>query len=494
MHIQRQADSFAYRMAASLPTEDELSGLQKEFDDWWDAIPEEKRPRPDGNCAWNFNNSPITSWENVEKFLSEHYPQAHSGAEWSEDAIGSAMGKNYPDYVRPVSDQRTLANMIMLHRRSQGLGLPNRGAWTPDEAALYSTPGMAEAIVKGRNKMQRDYEQRNMVHANTIRCAVDDYRGYHRGPDAEYGSSMDNPDGVFPDIDTHPEYYDTYQPYDYESHHQIRRVRGKPDAWVTVYRALPFSVIQNKTYRGGPNDLYEGSKPYRYRQREAPINTNDWVTPSYSYAKEHGEANLSNEPWTIVQQRVRARSLFSEGNSIHEWAYNGEPIVGTEGDRARRERGLRTRNRLSHNTIRCAISPSQKAKTLDEMSEPDLHLPIDEVRQYANKWYGPQLKSQWFFDTAQYPGLRKEVEQNGIQRPLEIATDGRRAQLWDGYHRLALADHLGHETVPVKIIRRPPSWFTGPRWFNDLKNEDEHFRYAPTVPVGEGLRAHLQRK
>ena len=183
MHIQRQADSFAYRMAASLPTEDELSGLQKEFDDWWDAIPEDKRPRPDGNCAWNFNNSPITSWENVEKFLSEHYPQAHSGAEWSEDAIGSAMGKNYPDYVRPVSDQRTLANMIMLHRRSQGLGLPNRGAWTPDEAALYNTPGMAEAIAKGRNKMQRDYQQRNMVQANTIRCAVDEdnpidlYRG-----------------------------------------------------------------------------------------------------------------------------------------------------------------------------------------------------------------------------------------------------------------------------------------------------------------------------
>ena len=172
MHIQRQADSFAYRMAASLPTEDELSGLQKEFDDWWDAIPEEKRPRPDGNCAWNFNNSPITSWENVEKFLSEHYPQAHSGAEWSEDAIGSAMGKNYPDYVRPVSDQRTLANMIMLHRRSQGLGLPNRGAWTPDEAALYNTPGMAEAIVKGRNKMQRDYEKRMLLNANTIRCAM----------------------------------------------------------------------------------------------------------------------------------------------------------------------------------------------------------------------------------------------------------------------------------------------------------------------------------
>lgn len=148
------------RQAAALPTEDELSGLQKEFDDWWSAIPEDKRPQPDGNSAWNLYNNPVTSWENVEKFLSEHYPQAHSGAEWSEDAIGSAMGKHRPDYVHPVSDSRTLANMIMLHRRSQGLGLPNRGAWHPDEAALYNTPGMAEAIVKGRNKMQQDYRSR----------------------------------------------------------------------------------------------------------------------------------------------------------------------------------------------------------------------------------------------------------------------------------------------------------------------------------------------
>ena len=206
MHIQRQADSFAYRMAASLPTEDELSGLQKEFDDWWDAIPEDKRPRPDGNCAWNFNNSPITSWENVEKFLSEHYPQAHSGAEWSEDAIGSAMGKNYPDYVRPVSDQRTLANMIMLHRRSQGLGLPNRGAWTPDEAALYSTPGMAEAIVKGRNKMQRAYDQAHVairLAHNTIRCAADDDLILYHGTGADsvphiQQNGLMHPPGVSP--------------------------------------------------------------------------------------------------------------------------------------------------------------------------------------------------------------------------------------------------------------------------------------------------------
>ena len=488
MHIQRQADSFAYRMAAEEWDSYDLPSLWEDFQMWYGADDPEQAKEG------------ITYWKNVEDYLSENHGLPSTGDP------DSTMRNTLPDeewenhyYSHPAT-----IGMAKLHSLAQGKntfdGDPNWSTFDDDDVLQGAALGLLQIRRdrQGRPRTENGYytttATRNIQSHNTIRCAADDYRGYHRGPDAEYGASMDNPDMMFPDIDTHPEYYDTNEPYDYESHHQIRRVRGKPDAWVTVYRALPFSVIQNKTYRGGPNDLYEGSKPYRYRQREAPINTNDWVTPSYSYAKEHGESNLSNEPWTIVQQRVRARSLFSEGNSIHEWAYNGEPIVGTEGDRARRERGLRTRNRLSHNTIRCAISPSQKAKTLDEMSEPDLHLPIDEVRQYANKWYGPQLKSQWFFDTAQYPGLRKEVEQNGIQRPLEIATDGRRAQLWDGYHRLALADHLGHETVPVKIIRRPPSWFTGPRWFNDLKNEDEHFRYAPTVPVGEGLRAHLQRK
>lgn len=144
-----------------------------------------------------------------------------------------------------------------------------------------------------------------------------DYRGQHQAPDAEYGASMDNPDMMFPDIDTHPQYYDTGQPYDHESHSAIRSARGRPNKLVNIYRALPASAGNAHKY---------------------PLNTGDWVTPSYSYAKEHGESNLHNSPWTIVQHKARAGDLYSEGNSIHEWAYHGQPQSVRENPAAAKRR------------------------------------------------------------------------------------------------------------------------------------------------------------
>ena len=155
----------------------------------------------------------------------------------------------------------------------------------------------------------------------------DDYRGQHQAPDPEYGSSMDNPDMMFPDIATHPEYYDTYQPYDYQSHSAISRSRGRPDRKVDIYRALPMSAV-GKNGRG----------------QFFPLNGGDWVTPSYDYAKEHGESNLDQrEPWTILHTKVPAGQLYSEGNSIHEWAYQGDNKLTVEHPRARQQRYRRTK-------------------------------------------------------------------------------------------------------------------------------------------------------
>lgn len=420
MEIQRQSEAFAYRLAAPPVSrhystkvlqgihktaadlvKDYTDNLYKEFHDWIDQ--QEFWPRGDTRPTDYTQpmGGPLTYWDNIEEFMKERYPAAYRGYSYGQEQAAPALdgyGMVFPVYPRQertipyetgpeavskygYDPRQVAAGFMYLHSKAHNTARPtSRTNRIPRDIDRLSD------IFQKRVEMQEKARQRKLVNANTIRCATDDYRGYHRGPDADYGSSMDNPDGVFPDIDTHPEYYDTYQPYDYESHHQIRRVRGKPDSWVTVYRALPLSVLQHKTYRGGPNDLYEGSKPYSYRQREAPINTNDWVTPSYSYAQEHGEANLSNEPWTIVQQRVRARSLFSEGNSIHEWAYNGEPIVGTEGDRARRERGLRTRKTKRSNTIRCAM-PMMYHRT-----EPEWAKSIYEDKEFG----GPN--SVWFSD------------------------------------------------------------------------------------------------
>jgi hypothetical protein len=62
------------------------------------------------------------------------------------------------------------------------------------------------------------------------------------------------------------------------------------------------------------------------REHGATINAGDWVTTSRDYALEHAQSNLDPNDSMIVSRRVPAGSLYSEGNSIHEWAYNGEPI------------------------------------------------------------------------------------------------------------------------------------------------------------------------
>ena len=47
--------------------------------------------------------------------------------------------------------------------------------------------------------------------------------------------------------------------------------------------------------------------------------------------------------------------------------------------------------------------------------------------------------------------LTDSIAADGIQRPIEINTDGKHASIIDGHHRLGCARRLGLETVPVTI-------------------------------------------
>lgn len=48
--------------------------------------------------------------------------------------------------------------------------------------------------------------------------------------------------------------------------------------------------------------------------------------------------------------------------------------------------------------------------------------------------------------------LKSSIEANGIERPILLGWDNR---VWDGHHRLCVADELGLTTVPVKIEAKP---------------------------------------
>ena len=75
----------------------------------------------------------------------------------------------------------------------------------------------------------------------------------------------------------------------------LKRFRGKPDAPVKIYRAVPKGV----------EDIHAG----------------DWVTINRNYAKAHGESQLGGN-YDIVEETVPAGELFTDGNSIHEFGWS----------------------------------------------------------------------------------------------------------------------------------------------------------------------------
>ena len=140
----------------------------------------------------------------------------------------------------------------------------------------------------------------------------DDYRGTHKAPSGENGEgSLDAMDRTYPE-DLYSaqgaRYYGSGDNTDKRMHELIMKFRGKPDAMVTVYRAVPKGV-------------------------DASIIKGDWVTPLREYAVLHG--NRWEQGMTILEKKVKASELFTEGNSLYEFGWSPKEL--TEADSLRKE-------------------------------------------------------------------------------------------------------------------------------------------------------------
>lgn len=128
-----------------------------------------------------------------------------------------------------------------------------------------------------------------------------EYRGTHKAPSGKYGEgSLDAMNRTYPE-DLYSaqgaRYYGSGDNTDKRMHELIMKFRGKPDALVTVYRAVPKGV-------------------------DASITKGDWVTPLREYAVLHG--NRWEQGMTILEKKVKASELFTEGNSLYEFGWNPE--------------------------------------------------------------------------------------------------------------------------------------------------------------------------
>jgi hypothetical protein len=189
-----------------------------------------------------------------------------------------------------------------------------------------------------------------------------DYRGEHSAPSKSEGASLDNLSQIYPDdiySGDGARMYGDGIPLDVESVSIIKYCRNKPNAQVKIYRAVPdvnkdvnvkikhFSGLIFYIEKFGFAPIYSkdpfASELYRklnynkaafvdhltseieklenLKLAKLKINAGDWVTINKGYAREHGKSTLMNK-YIILSKTVSARTLYTTGDSIHEWGYN----------------------------------------------------------------------------------------------------------------------------------------------------------------------------
>ena len=183
-----------------------------------------------------------------------------------------------------------------------------------------------------------------------------DYVGMHSAPLNDGMSSMDNLKDIYPD-----DIYSHTAVHLYGTHDEgvsdslsigiIQSARNKPNKQIKIYRAVPYIKTNNEKildlekqlkyiqkYGKIPNgvnttlhrsDYYEKVSDEIEKLKNSisddikkiGINNGDWVTINKAYAIFHGKTNL-NGNYKILSKTVSAKTLFTDGNSIHEWGYN----------------------------------------------------------------------------------------------------------------------------------------------------------------------------
>lgn len=182
------------------------------------------------------------------------------------------------------------------------------------------------------------------------------YQGEHGAPDKESGAPLHEVtgNGIYPDdVYTHgARYYGTGNDrMDAQAFAIINKMKGRPNAKVTVYRTVPESLASNAEqlaklerqmsdymrrrrvpYGEDANGWYDRASERRdalaaAKDTPAPevgINTGDWVTPVRAYAVDHGKSAL-NGKYKILSKVVAAKDIFTNGDSALEWGYDPQP-------------------------------------------------------------------------------------------------------------------------------------------------------------------------
>ena len=240
-----------------------------------------------------------------------------------------------------------------------------------------------------------------------------EYRGSHKAPGPDFGAPLHDLTGggqMYP-ADVYSakaaQYYGTgYPNADKEAFALAQRVRGNPDAEITMYRAVPKD--ENITN----------------------INAGDWVSLSKDYAKTHGESALRGD-YKILSEKVKAKDLWTNADSIHEFGYqpqNQTPAFPIE-------QGL----------------PSPQSLTMPSVPT------VEQMQQYGRTEVVPLSKAVSFqsarnwdkFNAGKGPG---DLVPGFGDKPLALRLENGEYVIYDGNHRTDLAIQKGQTGLPMNVI------------------------------------------
>ncbi len=222
---------------------------------------------------------------------------------WPETEPGQDSTVGAADFA--VTDDGLYPENVWIADEHQGKGLASAVYALAERETGEKIVHSATQTVEGQ--LFRQGRKRGEALLDGLGGDPEEYGGRHRPPGPGSGAPLhdltEGENAIYPDDVYGPnavQFYGTGEPaMDRATIAVLHRLRGKPDANVVIYRALPC------------------------KKKDDGINPGDWVTVNRQYAEQHAEStgSFDEEKFCIVSKSVPAREVFTNGDSIHEAGY-----------------------------------------------------------------------------------------------------------------------------------------------------------------------------
>lgn len=219
------------------------------------------------------------------------------------------------DAWRSLDEQQRFAEEVApleaLDEELSNLGL------NPNEMSNATIRQRLEEIAQEQDALSREFAPRDGsddvgVPKSETNQEFEEYRMEHTAPVRDEGNSnLSNLEETFPDIYSAngQRYYGTGDgAMDSKTMEVINAMRDNPEGLVTIYRAIPADL------------------------KNVSIQSGDWVTINRDYAIQHGEYFDAAK---ILEDQVPASQIWNDGNSIHEWGWDGPKKYSEAGPSSR---------------------------------------------------------------------------------------------------------------------------------------------------------------